>query len=79
MTQSLIRSRADSKLSNCARVRKSRQIVSQNRSILPSVMGCCGRDLMWMTPSFLSSASKRLVPRHVVYWRPLSVSISFGG
>ena len=42
-------------------------------------MGWCGRDLKCATRSFLSSASNRLVPRQLVYCRPLSVSISLGG
>ena len=54
-------------------------MVDQNRSTLPSVIGCCGRDLKCFTPSFCNTASKRLVPRQVVYCRPLSVSISLGG
>jgi hypothetical protein len=74
-----MRSRAASKLSNGARAKNSCQIVDQNRSTLPSVIGCWGRLLIWLTRSFCSSASNRLVPRHVVYCRPLSVSISFGG
>lgn len=74
-----MRSRAASKLSNWARTRKSCQMVAQNRSTLPKVIGCCGRLRMWATRSFLSSASKRLVPRQDAYCRPLSVSISFGG
>jgi len=75
----LIRSRAASKLSNGARAKNSCQIVDQNRSTFPSVIGCCGLLLMWATRSFCSSASNRLVPRQLVYCRPLSVSISFGG
>ena len=39
--------RADSKLSNRARTRNSSQMVFQNRSILPRVMGWCGQLLMW--------------------------------
>ena len=45
----------------------------------PGSWGDAGGILMWATRSFLSSASKRLVPRQEVYWRPLSVSISLGG
>jgi hypothetical protein len=74
-----MRSRAASKLSNWARDKNSGQIVAQKRSILPRVIGWCGRDLKCATRSFLSSASKRLTPRQLVYWRPLSVSISLGG
>jgi len=54
-------------------------MVDQKRSTLPSVIGCCGRDLKCATRSFCSSASNRLVPRQEVYCRPLSVSISLGG
>lgn len=74
-----MRSRAASNESNWARTRKSCQMVDQNRSTLPSVIGCCGRDLKCFTPSFCSTASNRLVPRQVVYCRPLSVNISLGG
>jgi len=46
---------------------------------LPKVIGCCGRETKCATRSFCSSASKRLLPRQLVYCRPRSVSISFGG
>lgn len=73
-----MRSRAFSKLSNCARDRNSVQIVDQNLSTFPNVIGCCGRLLMWMIRSFAISLSKRLFPRQFVYCGPRSVSISFG-
>ena len=50
----------------------------QNRSILPSVIGWCGCERMCRTLSFASSRSNRVEPRHEVYCRPLSVSISRG-
>ncbi len=50
----------------------------QNRSILPSVIGWCGCERMCRTLSFASSCSNRVEPRHEVYCRPLSVSISRG-
>gem|GEM_PF-2560165 len=54
-------------------------MLAQNRSTLPRVIGCCGRDTKCATRSFWSSTAKRLLPRQLVYWRPRSVSISFGG
>lgn len=62
-----MRWRALSKESNCARTKNSCQMVAQKRSILPRVMGWCGRLLKCLTPSLRSSASKRDVPRQVVY------------
>jgi len=53
-------------------------MVFQNRSILPSVMGWWGRLFRWWTRSFLSSVSKRVVPRQLANCRPWSVSSSFG-
>lgn len=53
-------------------------MVFQKRSILPSVMGWCGRLLMWWTRSFRNSASNRVVPRQLEYWRPWSESTSLG-
>ena len=73
-----MRSRASSKLANCARFRKSWNIVFQNLSIFPSVIGWCGWLRMCFTRSLVSSISNLVVPRHAVYCRPLSVSISLG-
>ena len=54
-------------------------MLAQKRSILPSVIGCCGRDTRCATRSLVSSTAKRLLPRQFMYWGPRSVSISFGG
>lgn len=54
-------------------------MVFQNRSIFPSVIGWWGWLLMCLTFSLASSRSNRVVPRQLVYCRPLSVSISRGG
>lgn len=52
--------------------------VCQNRSIFPSVIGCCGALRMWWTWSFCSSFWNGVTPRQLAYCRPLSVSISWG-
>jgi len=53
-------------------------MVFQKRSILPRVMGWWGRLFKWWTRSFLSSASKRVVPRQLENCRPWSESSSLG-
>lgn len=49
------------------RDKNSDQSVFQKRSILPSVIGCCGRLLMCSMPSETSSRSKLVWPRQAVY------------
>ncbi len=60
------------------RERNSSQSVFQNRSIFPSVCGCCGRLFTCRMPCRRSSPSNSVVPRHAVYCRPWSVRISCG-
>lgn len=58
--------------------RNSSQSVFQNRSIFPSVCGCCGLLFTCRIPCRRSSPSNSVVPRQAVYWRPWSVRISCG-
>ena len=50
----------------------------QNRSILPKVLGCRGRETRCLIPDFASSLANWLWPRQVTYWLPWSVRISSG-
>ena len=67
------------KSENTVRERNSSQSVFQNRSIFPSVCGCCGLLFTCRIPCRRSSPSNSVVPRHAVYCRPWSVRISSGG
>jgi hypothetical protein len=73
-----IRRQQSAKSEKTVRERNSSQSVFQNRSIFPSVCGCCGRLLMCRIPCLRNSASNSVVPRHAVYCRPWSVRISRG-
>lgn len=66
------------KSANTVRERSSSQSVFQNRSIFPSVCGCCGRLFTCRIPCRRSSSSNSVVPRHAVYCLPWSVRISRG-
>lgn len=67
-----------SKSAKTVRDKNSSHNVFQNRSILPSVCGCCGRLFTCLIPSRRSSSSNSVDPRQLVYCRPWSVSTSLG-